>query len=141
MPSYSEEKGSIIPFRVDRMRNVEILEAERVIDSSFDSSEYTRKVLKMYDGDHPEQEVTLIADNKHMLSIIDRFGEDIETIVVDDEHFKAVVTVCPSATFFAWVFQFSGQIRIAGPENVKEKYRELLTRILTEQEETIVLSE
>lgn len=136
VPSYSEEKGCIIPFRVDRMRNVEILEAERFIDSSFDSSEYTRKVLKMYDGDLPEQEVILIADNKHMLSIIDRFGEDIETAVVDDEHFKAVVTVCPSITFFAWVFQFSGQIRIAEPEDVKERYKNLLTQILTEQEET-----
>lgn len=136
VPSFSEEKGCIIPFRVDRMRNVEILEAARFIDSSFDSSEYTRKVLKMYDGDLPEQEVTLIADNKHMLSIIDRFGEDIETAVVDDEHFKAVVTVCPSITFFAWVFQFSGQIRIAEPEDVKERYKNLLTQILTEQEET-----
>ena len=141
VPSYSEEKGCIIPFRVDRMRNVEILEAERFIDSSFDSCEYTRKVMKMYDGELPEQEVMLIADNKHMLSIIDRFGEDIQTAVVDEEHFKAVITVCPSVTFFAWVFQFSGGIRIAGPEDVKEKYRELLTRILTEQEELTATSE
>lgn len=104
------------------------------VDSSFSASEYSRKVLKMYDGAVPEQEVILIADNKHMLSIIDRFGEDIETSVIDDEHFMATVTVCPSSTFFAWVFQFSGGIKIAGPENVKNKYRELITQVLAEQD-------
>ena len=88
----------------------------------------------MYDGAVPEQEVTLLADNKHMLSIIDRFGEDIETSLIDGEHFRATVTVCPSSTFFAWVFQFSGGIRIAGPENVKNKYRELITQVLAEQD-------
>ena len=140
VPSYSEEKGCIVPFRVDRMRNVEISETEAMLDSTFNAAEYTRKVLKMYDGDLPEQEVTLIADNKHMLSMIDRYGEDIETDVVDDGHFKATVSVCPSATFFAWVFQFSGQIMIAAPEDVKHRYREMLMQSLTSQDESAALT-
>ncbi len=133
VPSYSEEKGCIVPFRVDRMRNVEITDEDSFIDSSFNASKYSRKVLKMYDGAVPEQEVILIADNKHMLSIIDRFGEDIETSVIDDEHFMATVAVCPSSTFFAWVFQFSGGIRIAGPADMTAEYRDLLSQVMAEQ--------
>ncbi len=133
--SYSEEKGCIVPFRVDRMRNVEMLPDDAVIDPNFNPSEYCRSVLKMYDGAAPEQEVVLVADNKHMISVIDRFGLDIETEVLDDDHFKAVVSICPSSTFFAWVFQFCGEIRIAGPTDVREKYKGLLSKVTSEQGE------
>lgn len=139
VPSYSEEKGCIVPFRVDRMRNVEVVSEDAVRDEEFNVSDYTRRVLKMYDGSAPEQDVVLVADNKHMLSIIDRFGTEIETKALDDEHFKAVVSVCPSSTFFAWVFQFSGGIRVAGPEDVKERYKEMLTSIISEQDGTTPL--
>ena len=33
VPSYSEEKCCIVPFRVDRMRNVEIMDEDSVIDA------------------------------------------------------------------------------------------------------------
>lgn len=77
VPSYSEEKGCIVPFRVDRMRDVEMLDEEAVIDKRFTPSEYSSKVMKMYNGDIPEQEVILEADNKYMLSVIDRFGRGL----------------------------------------------------------------
>lgn len=133
VPSYSEEKGCIVPFRVDRMRSIEMLDEDSYIDAAFNPSEYSRKVLKMYDGDMDEQEVVLIAENKHMLSVIDRFGEDVLTSIADDEHFKAKVTVCPSSTFFAWVFQFCGEIAIAEPEFVRTKYQEHLEQVVRVQ--------
>ena len=138
-PSYSEEKGCIIPFRVDRMRNVAVVSEDAVRDEKFSVSDYTRKVMKMYDGSAPEQSVVLVADNKHMLSIIDRFGMEVETEVLDDKHFKAVVSVCPSSTFFAWVFQFGGGIRVEGPEDVKNRYREMLSSIISMQDNSVSL--
>lgn len=137
VPSYSEEKDCMIPFRVDRMRNVEIVDQPAVIDKNFNPSEYCRKVLKMYDGDVAEREVTLIADNKHMISVIDRFGEDVETAVVDDSHFRVTVSVCPSSTFYAWVFQFGGAIRIAAPDEIRAKYQELLIQAIENQKKLL----
>lgn len=134
VPSYSEEKGCIVPFRLDRMRSVEMLDEDAFIDKKFKPSEYCRKVLKMYDGDVPEQEVILEADNKHMISIIERFGLNIETKIVSDTAFQAKVTVCPSSTFFAWIFQFCGGVRIAGPENMRDAYRKHLLIGLGAQE-------
>ncbi|WP_442950784.1 hypothetical protein [Oribacterium sp. WCC10] len=40
--------------------------------------------------------------------------------------FRATVKVSVSRTFYAWVFQFAGGIRIAGPEGVREEYMEML---------------
>ena len=39
----------------------------------------------------------------------------------------------PSNTFFSWVFQFGGGIRVAGPAEVKEEYEEMLRKVLEQQ--------
>ncbi len=124
--SFSEEKGCVVAFRIDRMRNVAVSEEDAVKDESFNPSEYSRTVLKMFDGNLEDREEMLVAENKLMLNVLDRFGENIETTIVDDQHFRAVVRVRPSATFFSWVFQFSGQIMIAGPADVKQTYELML---------------
>lgn len=53
-----------------------------------------------------------------MRNIIDRFGEDVDTEPVDENHFRAVVDVAPSPPFFAWVFTFGGSIRMEVPSDV-----------------------
>lgn len=132
-PSYSEEKKRVIPYRIDRMKNVKILTDDAFRDKSFSPSEYSRKVLKMYDGDIPEQKVTIEADNKYMLNVIDRFGEGIETQPVGKERFRAIITVSPSSTFFSWVFQFRGDMIITAPEDVRNSYIKMLKDVIKAQ--------
>ena len=60
-----------------------------------------------------------------MKVLIDNFGLDVDTTLVDDEHFQAKVMVCTSPTFYRWVFGFCGGIKIIGPEVVVQKYREM----------------
>jgi predicted DNA-binding transcriptional regulator YafY len=60
--------------------------------------------------------------------VIDRFGDDVWTEITDREHFTAAVEVSVSQTFFAWVFQFAGGIRITEPAVVKEQYRQMLEK-------------
>ena len=125
-PAYSDEKKIIIPYRIDRMRNTEIIDESAIKVEDFNVAEYSRKVLHMYDGDVEEQKVTLQAENKYMLNVIDRFGEDIATKQIDDNHFSAEITVRPSSTFYAWVFQFCGKVKIVSPKNVIEGYNKML---------------
>ena len=133
VPSYSEEKECVIPFRVDRMRSVKLLNEDAHKDLSFDPSEYSRKVLQMFNGNEEERTVTLIAENRYMLNLIDRFGEDIHTSIVDKEHFSADVNVYPSATFFAWVFRFRGGVRISEPDDVEKSYIDMLGQVIEAQ--------
>lgn len=133
VPSYSDEKGCIIPFRIDRMRHTKIIDEPAYMVKDFNPSEYSRKVLKMFDGDMDEQEVRLEALNKYMLNIIDRFGEEVDTEPIDDDKFSVKVSVRPSSTFFAWVVQFRGDVRITAPENVKKSYLKMLKNIIEGQ--------
>ena len=133
VPSYDPEKEKIIPYRVDRMRNVTAVSERAERDQPFDPVEYSKKVLWMYDGDIEEQDVILESENRHMISLLDRFGSEIPASPADDGHFRTIVRVIPSYTFFSWVFQFCGGIRIIGPGNVKKEYEEMLERVIQEQ--------
>ena len=128
-PSYSEEKYRIIPYRIDRMRNVTMLDKKAYRVPDFSIADYSRMALQMFEDNVEERDLLLQAENKYMLNIIDRFGEDVETEISDDEHFTAKVTVRPSATFFAWVFQFRGGIRILEPSEVVVDYRSMLESV------------
>ena len=55
-----------------------------------------------------------------MKTIIDRFGDDVETEPVGKEHFIATVTASTSNTFFGWLFSFGGDMKIIAPQKVKD---------------------
>ncbi len=120
---WSEKHGKIAQFRVDRMTAVEPLEQTAVQTLDFDPAEYVRKVFGMY----PDNlcTVELLCDNEIMRSVIDRFGENVQTETVDEQHFRATVEVAPSPPFFSWVFTFSGKIRIVSPAAVLEEMRDM----------------
>ena len=125
---YSEKHEKVVTFRVDRIIELEILdEAAWPEPENFMMADYARKIIEMYDGE--EQEVELICDNELMKSVIDRFGENIQTERVNDDQFKATVTVAASKTFYAWCFRFAGQMKIAGPRKVKKQYLEMAKKI------------
>ena len=133
VPSYDEEKDAIVPYRIDRMREVRISGQQADLRLPFDLNEYCRSTVLMYGGNKPEEDVTLIAENYTLLYLIDHFGEDIQTEIVDEKHIRVVLHVAPSHTFFSWIFQFDGAIRIIGPEHVKVDYEAMLLKALNEQ--------
>lgn len=120
---WSEKHGKIAQFRVDRMTAVEPLEQAAVQTPDFDPAEYVRKVFGMYPDDLCTAK--LLCDNEVMRSVIDRFGENVRTETVDEQHFRATVEVAPSPPFFSWVFTFSGKIRIVSPAAVLEEMRDM----------------
>ena len=50
------------------------------------------------------------------------FGSKVKTTPVDKDHFQFDAEVSVSPTFFSWIFEFGGMIKIVGPENVKEAF-------------------
>lgn len=126
---YSDKHGKIITFRVDRMKEINILSLPAVPKpQDFRLPEFTRQVFDMYDG--TKETVTLLCGNDMMNYIIDKFGDEVETSPADKTHFKAVTEVSVSKTFFGWVFQFGGEIEIVSPPAVVSEYREMLENAL-----------
>ena len=85
---WSEKHGKLAQFRVDRMTAIQESDAPYIVDPTFDPAAYIREVFGMY-HDAP-QWVTLLRENRTMRSVIDHFGEDVATEVVDDNHFRAL---------------------------------------------------
>ncbi len=134
LTAFSESHGKIVTFRVDRMCDVEITEDATIKDDSFNIAEYAKSTIRMMDENLDEAQVVLICDNQFMQNVVDRFSEEVITEVVNENCFRAYVTVRPSKTFFSWVVGFGGGMRIAAPTDVKQKYERTLQEILSQQE-------
>ena len=115
-------------FRVDRiMRRPDILEADALpFPADFDFDKYLQASFRMYGTKFTT--VDLICKNDVMDAILDKFGKDVTTYAYDMENFRAEVDVVPGSVFYSWVFGFEGDVRINGPANVKEEYRQIVLK-------------
>ena len=127
---YSDKHKSIGNFRVDRIESTpEILFDMAVpMPADFNVSEYISKVFQMYDAKRETVQLKCTADM--MKVIIDRFDDDVQTKVVDENHFIATVEVALSPNFYGWLFGFGDKIRLISPDYVVEEYRQLLKKEL-----------
>ena len=123
---WSDSHEKIITLRVDRIAAPKLTDEPAMPKpDGFDMAFYAESIIQMFDGDM--RDIILHCENEMMKHVIDRFGEDVETEILDADRFAAHVRVPASPTFFAWVFTFGGAIRIAAPEDVANSYREMLT--------------
>lgn len=124
----SNHKG-ISKFRVDRMAKVVLSDRVYVnAPEDFSAAEYVKSIFDMYDGETAR--VELKCTNDLMKVIVDKFGEEVETVSLGSNCFKAIVDVSVSPTFFSWVFQFQNKISILAPYNVKDEYKNTLKAAL-----------
>lgn len=128
---WSDKRQKVAVFRIDRMKVPVILRKKREpAPEDYDVRDYTDKVFRMYGG--PEEQVTLVCDMEILDQVIDRFGEQVELKDVWKDRFTVTVPVNLSTTFYAWVFQYVGKMRIQGPEYVREKYAGYLEQAMDE---------
>ena len=128
---WNHEQEETRTYRVDRiLKTPDILnEDAQPVPEDFDVARYTREVFRMYDNEEP-QEVALLCANEVMKGVLDKFGMDITVKKADPKHFRTKVKVCTSPTFYSWVFQWGGKIRIEGPEEAVTEYREMARKAL-----------
>ena len=117
-------------FRIDRvLKRPDILEEDAVpLPESFDFDKFLQTSFRMYGTEYTT--VDLVCSNDVMDAILDKFGKDVSTYAYDMENFRAEVEVVVSNVFFAWVFGFGGAVKINGPEEVKDQYKEMLQRVV-----------
>ncbi len=122
-------------YRVDRMDGVETEEepisaaAMEALGTS-DFADYTEQAFAMFGG--PAQKVVLEFDDSLINPVLDKFGEDAVMRRVRKGVLKATVSVQESPTFFGWLAQFPGKMRILSPKELAVKYRDHLAAAETE---------
>ena len=120
---FYEEKDRVSKFRIDRMCELTLSEEQAEdIQNDLNMSDFFEKEFSMMNGKLCE--VELLCENKLMSSIIDKFGQDVHTEIVDEGHFKVIVEINLSGNFYGWVFASRGAMQIIGPQWVKEAFGE-----------------
>lgn len=123
---YSLKHKTVISLRADRMADVQMLEAVSYPEpDGFNISDFVNTNFHMFGGGKVIK-VQIRCKNELMKSIIDRFGIDVKITPSVSGWFNAFVDVAPSPTFFAWVFQFRGGVKIVKPFNVKRTFFEMM---------------
>ncbi len=121
---WSDKHGNVSTFRVDRLVKPGMIdEKAHKKPEDFDLDDYSRRIFEMFDGEPTE--VTLEVKDDFAKYIVDRFGTSPETTPAEDGCFRVTVEVSLSPTFYAWVFQFGGGIRILSPGKAVEEIKEM----------------
>ena len=129
--AYDEAADCIKHYRVDKMQNIVMLEEPRVGKEKFldfDLAAFAKKTFGMYGG--YDENVTLLCHNSLVGVMLDRFGQDVPIVPVDEIHFYAKPLVAVSQQFFGWVTGLGNMVQITGPDNVKEEYKAYLSKII-----------
>lgn len=130
MVGLSEKHDGIGTFRIDRLaKTPQILDEDAIpMPENFDIAEFTNGMLRMYNSERCD--VELVCDNSVMDAIIDKFGIEAKTYAYDMTSFKLEVNVAVNHVFFGWVFGFGGLVKIKSPENIRQKYIEMVQKTL-----------
>ena len=128
MVAFDGESETIKHYRVDKIRHIKLTNEHRdgkLEFDGFDMASYAKETFGMFTGE-PEN-VELEFDNGFIGVVLDRFGKDIMVINKGDK-FRVHVDVNLSDQFFGWVMALNEGVKIVGPENVVEAYKEVLEK-------------
>ena len=133
---FDKEAAKIKHFRVDKMQDISLTHDKRLGREQFrdfDLAAFSKKTFGMYGG--VDTKVTLQCDEQLAGVVIDRFGKDIMMMPREDHSFRVTVLVSVSPQFFGWITGIGTGICIAGPDYVKEEYKEYLRNVLSRYDE------
>lgn len=131
---YSSRHNGTANYRVDRMDAVEIIDepcCEKTIELRKEVAEYTEQAFKMYGGEPVD--ITLQFDGRLIGVVYDKFGEDTKMIRLTPETCEATVKVQISPTFWGWLFQFAGQMKVLSPDSVIAGYKDHFKKLFDEE--------
>lgn len=112
-----EGKDEISYYRIDLMRDIEILDEKIDKKPSEADLASTRKVVYAFAG-QPEN-IVLRCDNAIIGGFIDRFGTEPQITRYDENTFIAKIYAVPQGVLY-WTMQYLDQIEIIAPENLRQ---------------------
>ncbi len=130
---YDSELEMEKTFRVDRIECAEILKkatSKTARARRKKVAKFTEETFKMFNGE-PE-EVRLRFDDKLIGAVYDKFGENVKMQRIDDNTIETTAQIRIAPTFWGWVFQFGGMMKIAGPEAIKGECKKQVAALLQE---------
>ncbi len=129
--AYDPQHEEIRHYRVDKMDHIDVTQRRiqgEALYQDMDLGEYARIHFGMFRGS--EANVILRCENAMADILIDRFGEQVSMVPVDEEHFNATVHLAVSPQFFGWLCGLGRGISIAAPDWVAYAFRNHMEQVL-----------
>ena len=124
--------GTAASYRIDRIDHVDVVEESVLSDEALSMIEgvaaFTEQAFKMFSGEL--EEVVLRFDESLVGPVFDKFGEDRMIMMVDEKTCETTVYVQISPTFFGWLAQFGGKMRLASPAKACKQYYDHIKTII-----------
>ena len=124
--AWSDEDLEVVPYRIDRMTDVQILD-EKAEKRYFRDREYLEQSFNMQGGKFTRVELRF--ENSLLDSVIDKFGTTAVYEKADDEHFKVKTKVHVSNQFFGWLCGFENRARINYPSVLMEDFVSYISKV------------
>jgi predicted DNA-binding transcriptional regulator YafY len=128
-------------FRVDRMKDVRVLDKQLIgyndfyNDEKLNIGDYCKRAFSMFSG--PLTEVTIRFADNLITPVLDKLGTDVR-IVPDDQnpgHFLLRTELVVSAGLTAWLAHFGNGAEVVAPDSAREKVRDMLRDALRNYED------
>lgn len=113
-------------YRIDRIKNLECLTEEVVINKTKDDiQEFVTSLLYAFGG--KKEKVKLLCHNRLIDPVIEKFGRDIEIKKYDDEHF--ILETTKSINGVKWWLKFNMEdCVVLEPQQLKEEMEDILLK-------------
>lgn len=135
---YEKYADTYTNFRLDRMRNIRLVNSAREYpDEKLNLEQYIKSSFSMFSGKSEYVTLRLPLENKYCNIVIDRFGKSVIMLrdKDSDNHFIIHVPIRAEypQPFFSWIFSFSGKVEIISPIRLKERYTKVLYESCVQQ--------
>ena len=132
MLAVEDETKEMRTYRIDRMRDVTVLNEDRVSHGQRISNikTFIRRTFAMFRGE--QAKVKMRFENSLLDTVIDKFGVGFGAEYQPDgeDHFIVTMEVEVSDQFFAWLCGFGTKSQIIKPEELAKEYKSYLISII-----------
>lgn len=122
---YTKYPTHLTNFRIDRMKNIQIIEDSRIkIPKELDIGSYLKSSFSMFSGKEEIVTLRFPMTNKMCNVIYDKFGYDTRIRADGEAHYVIRVpikTEQPKA-FFSWLALFEGSVQIIEPIDLAQEF-------------------
>ncbi len=126
--------NNLMNLRLDRMRSVKQLDVSSrhfsevsEYKDAFNISDYVSKNFNMFSGEPTE--IKLRCDTALLEQVIDRFGEDIFYLNVENGHFDFNVKANLSEGLVSWILQFGSKLEALAPQSLRDMIKARLEEL------------
>ena len=120
-----EGKDKLYHYRLDRIKNIEILENEVEKKSIEEIEKFTKTSVNLYGGDISE--ISAICDTSLLNEIMTKFGKNITIKKIDNEKFELILDADINGFYF-WALSHLDGVEVISPIEIRNRIKEALIK-------------